>query len=698
MCEIKNMRTLIFILAAFLASYSYANEQFKAGSYVINVTPEKLPALINGHFTPRYFDKVKTPVNARCVVLQKGKEKIALVVVDSCGVGKVLLDEAKALIEKEIGIAKNQIMISSTHTHSAPSAKGALGSDAKGEYKKYLRDKIVQGVIEANKQLRPAEIGWGSCEAPEHTAVRRWLIRSDHTDKDPFGNISVKANMHAPGRGMEKVTGESGPEDPQLSLISFKGLDGNPIAVLANFSMHYFAGEQGISADYFGLFSEGLKNELSTNKNFVGIMSHGCSGDIWRRDYSKPAQKIKIEEYSKQMTKMAVDVYKNMKHYTADTLAMKEVRKEYDLRLPSNERLIWAKDIIAKMGDRGAKNKTEVYAREALMIHEMKKKTIVQQAIQIGDIGIATSPCETYALTGIKIKERSPLPKTMVIELANGTDGYIPPPEQHWFGGYNTWTARSAGLEIQAEPKITETAIALLEEVSGKPRRVYKQKSGKIVANTKALKPLAYYRLDEMDGKTVEDHTANNNNAFLEDGIAHFLTGPEAFKVNDQENRSIHFNGGRLAAGFSNLKTDYTVSFWVWNGFPNGERDITGWIFSRGNKLSLEKGDHFGINKQGFLCFQKSSKGSAKIVGKTEVKRWTWSHVSLVRKGETVSLYLNGKLEAKGSASTDFPTHFNQLYFGGRSDNKDFFEGRIDEVSVFDRALSSEDIKTLAGE
>ena len=40
-----------------------------------------------------------------------------------------------------------------------------------------------------------------------------------------------------------------------------------------------------------------------------------------------------------------------------------------------------------------------------------------------------------------------------VIELANGGDGYIPPPEQHLLGGYNTWPARSAGLEVGAEPR-----------------------------------------------------------------------------------------------------------------------------------------------------------------------------------------------------------------------------------------------------
>ena len=51
----------------------------------------------------------------------------------------------------------------------------------------------------------------------------------------------------------------------------------------------------------------------------------------------------------------------------------------------------------------------------------------------------------------------------MNIELANGSEGYIPPPEQHALGGYTTWPARTAGLEVQAEPKIVETVLWLFE-------------------------------------------------------------------------------------------------------------------------------------------------------------------------------------------------------------------------------------------
>ena len=105
------------------------------------------------------------------------------------------------------------------------------------------------------------------------------------------------------------------------------------------------------------------------------------------------------------------------------------------------------------MGDRLPKTQPEIYAKEQIILHERQSAEVVTQAVRIGKIAIATTPNETYAITGLKIKAASPLEKTMVIELANGGDGYIPPPEQHRFGGYNTWAARSAGLEVMAEPK-----------------------------------------------------------------------------------------------------------------------------------------------------------------------------------------------------------------------------------------------------
>ncbi|MCA9147630.1 MAG: hypothetical protein KDB05_32895, partial [Planctomycetales bacterium] len=169
-------------------------------------------------------------------------------------------------------------LISATHTHTAPSCMGALGTDADGDYLPVLRAGIVEALVKAEANLEPAQVGWAVRNAAEYTALRRWIRRPDRLAEDPFGNLTVRANMHA-GRNWDDVVGESGPEDPDLSLISVQSRDGRPIAVLANFSMHYFSGQKALAADYFGLFCDGLQEKLSHNQPgkppVVGLMSHG---------------------------------------------------------------------------------------------------------------------------------------------------------------------------------------------------------------------------------------------------------------------------------------------------------------------------------------------------------------------------------------------------------------------------------------
>jgi hypothetical protein len=285
-----------------------ARAELLAGAAVVDVTPDQMPVLINGGMLSKSSDSVKTRVNARAIVLagvdakSGNEERIAIVVVDSCMVPQVLLDDAKHRAASRTKLRADRIVVSATHTHSAPSSFGALGTDADPTYVPFLRERIAEAIVAAEQNLQPARVGWASADAPEFTALRRWVRRPDRVDRDPFDNPTVRANMHA-ARDHENVTGQSGPEDPELSIIAFETADGVPIAALANFSMHYF-GDKAISADYFGLFCEGLQNHVKSRhpkSKMVGIMSHGCSGDIWRRDYTQPDSwnaNLSIDEYT----------------------------------------------------------------------------------------------------------------------------------------------------------------------------------------------------------------------------------------------------------------------------------------------------------------------------------------------------------------------------------------------------------------
>ncbi len=388
--------TLLPILAALTAAPLHA--EFQAGSAVIDISPPKLPVLVNGGMMSRYVDKIKTPIHARAIVISDAKTQVAIVVADSCMMSREFLDDAKAMAAKKTGIPVDKMLISATHAHSAPASMGCLGTDPDPAYVPFLKEKLVEAIAAAQAARAPAKIGFAKADAAEFTALRQWIRRPDKLAEDPFGNMSVRANMHA-GRLWDDAVGESGPEDPDLSLISIQTKDGQPVAVLANFSMHYF-GDKDISADYFGLFSEGLKQRIDPQGRMVGIMSHGCSGDIYRVDYKVPEKdrpKPTIDEYTSGLLDIAMKAYATIQYREDSDIAMAEQRMTLKYRVPDKQRLEWAQRIMAEMGDRLAKTTTEVYAREQVILHERQQTEIVVQALRIGDIGIATTPNETYA-------------------------------------------------------------------------------------------------------------------------------------------------------------------------------------------------------------------------------------------------------------------------------------------------------------
>jgi len=693
--------TLVFCVVLLSAPIE-ATAEFRAGAAVVDVTPPELPVLVNGGMTSRSADKVKATVNARAIVLDDGHERLGIVVVDSCMMPRPLLDEAKELAAQRTKIRPDRMLISASHSHSAPASMGCLGTDADANYVPFLREKLAEALAAAEANLEPARVGWAVADAGQFTALRRWIRRPDRIAEDPFGNPTVRANMHA-GRNWDDVTGESGPEDPDLSLISFQAKDGRPLAVLANFSMHYF-GDQALSADYFGLFSEGLKSRIAPAQDddrppFVGILSHGCSGDIWKRDYKNATpsevEKYTIDRYAEGLLEIALGAYETIAYDGDVDLAMSEARLNLKYRVPDKQRLEWARQIVDAMEGEPPKTSTEVYAKEQIILDERQSTEIVVQALRIGDIGIATTPNETYALTGLKVKLQSPLPATMVIELANGGDGYIPPPEQLLLGGYNTWPARSAGLEVQAEPKITETALLLLEEAAGKPRRDFRQSRGPASTALLEAKPAAYWRLDELAGPVAADATGQDRDAFYEPAVAYFLEGPrsDALCTGGETNRAAHFAGGRLRARIANLTDKYSISLWLWNGMPVDAREVTGWMFSSGHDHGLgAHGDHLGMGgtagHPGKLIFLHGNdvEGTKPLAGRTEIQRWSWNHVVFVRDEKTVRVYLNGNSEPeiKTRLPAGSPVASDRLFFGGRCDNQSNWEGRLDEIAVFD--------------
>ena len=141
--------------------------------------------------------------------------------------------------------------------------------------------------------LAPARIGWGAGHKPEWLFNRRWLLKPDVKVPNPFGETTDRIQMNPPP-GSTYLQEPAGPVDPQLYVLSVQHADGRPLALLANYGLHYVGGTGPgtVSADYFGAFAERIQVLLQADHQdpgFVGIMTNGTSGDVNAIDFSKPA-------------------------------------------------------------------------------------------------------------------------------------------------------------------------------------------------------------------------------------------------------------------------------------------------------------------------------------------------------------------------------------------------------------------------
>lgn len=499
-----------------------------AGAAQVSVAPERFPVIVNCGFTEKTADKLTSPLLAKALVLREGGEELAIAIVDSCMMPRDLVDRAKREVTRRTGLREDRQLIAATHTHFAPAAMGCLGSDAEPGYADFLAARVAEAIVAARQRLAPAEAGAAAVDDAAHTFNRRFLYRPGKELMDPFGQRSVRANMH-PGYQNPDTLGPSGPIDPALTVLAIRArADRRPIAVLANYSMHYFA-SQPLSADYAGVFAEQLTAKMAAGvEGFVAMLSQGTSGDLMWMDYASPKRDLKIEEYTAGLTESALRALGQIRYAAKVPLAMAETRLTLGRRVPDAARLAWARQLAAAFAGRKPKTQPEIYAREAIYLYEEPRRELKLQALRIGELALTALPNEVFAITGLKLKARSPLALTMNLELANGSEGYIPPPEQHALGGYTTWPARTAGLEVEAEPKIVAAIVTLLEQVTGRPAR--KPAAPPAGGALRASKPALYWPMDD-----------------LETDPARFV-GPHALALEGVRGRAVHFVGGRLAA------------------------------------------------------------------------------------------------------------------------------------------------------
>ena len=462
-------------LLAVLGGGGAAAASLRAGAAAVDITPREFPLNMPGGFSANLAESAHDPLHARALVFDDGAMEIALVVVDNLGVAREAADEAKAAAAKQCGIPVEKILVASTHSHSAPSSNSKTGAAPAVAYRKVLVEGIAESIVRAHGALRPAAVGFAAQPLPEEVFNRRWYLKPGKMPLNPFGKMDeVKTN---PGTGPDVLDRPAGPTDPDITVIDVQEAKGRkPLALLASYSLHYVGNipKAQVSADYYGEVARLLPSRVGAGEDFVGIMANGTSGNINNIPFlvSRPPREP-FEQIRLVAGKVADAVWlvrRSMGSHRSDArLGM--VQREITLRLrhSSAEQVAYARTVLA-VKDEAARAQlprlAENYARSVLALTgAVESVTVPLQALRIGDLAVCAIPFETFVETGLELKRRSPFPRTLVIGIANGCYGYLPTPEQHKLGGYETWLG-TCRVQEDASTLITEQLLEILAELA----------------------------------------------------------------------------------------------------------------------------------------------------------------------------------------------------------------------------------------
>jgi neutral ceramidase len=448
------------------SSNAHAAGPLRVGAAAEMITPP-VGTPLAGYYEHRESTTVHDDLFAKAIVIERDGVKAALVVCDLITLPRNVIDEARRLIAESPGIPADRVMISATHTHTGPIVRGPSGEDPlKGDnvdktvsFGNTLPQRIAQAVKNADARLAPATAA-AAIGREEHVSFNRRFFMKD-------GTVGWNPMKRSP-----KVDRPAGPIDPDVPVVYFESLDGNkPIATHVSFAMHLdtVAGEE-ISADYPATIASILGKVKGPD--MVTVFATGACGDLNHLDNSSTEKQRGHDEAARIGTVLAGEVVKT---YTRlKPVADGPVRaKRQPVSLPLVELqpgdFEKARDFVLNPGKSKKTFLGPVWAYKVLDVAARKGAPldVEVQVIALGDeLAWVSLPGEVFTELGLEIKKRSPFKTTIIVELANGSIGYIPTKRAFAEGNYEPTTARCAAGSGET---LVETAVSLLNELHPQP-------------------------------------------------------------------------------------------------------------------------------------------------------------------------------------------------------------------------------------
>ncbi|NLD87176.1 MAG: hypothetical protein GX633_02825 [Clostridiales bacterium] len=389
----------------------------RAGFSVVDITPP-LNAPVVGSWTDRKIDGYKGPLSANTVVLEKNRERIAIISAELCEPETSLSNFVREEVERRFNIPKKNVFVAATHVHSGPK----VTNDPNDHYSQNLRMQLVTGVMKALADMEDVRIGIGKSESTLFTHNRR--LRA--------ANGEIAMNWFDP-KLLQDCTENEEERDPDIFSIRFERPDRSIKGFIINYSNHNNAmGGTYVNGDIGAYIGERLRDLYG--KNCVTLLLLGACGDVnWCdfKDIDWPRDSFHYRRIAEHILGHLLIIGSNLEYPEIDSISA-ECETEKMLEREFNE----YDSVIDRTFNYKPQGGLEVVQAK------MKKEPLREHDVNTGiirlgnDIVILTVNAEYFSAFALDIKKASQYKYTIISQLTNGCVNYVPTREAYKQGGY----------------------------------------------------------------------------------------------------------------------------------------------------------------------------------------------------------------------------------------------------------------------
>lgn len=461
----KVLLKLCLLTLICLFSQNTRASDLRVGVASVKITPP-IGIPLAGYYYERLAENIHDDIYAKAMVIESDGLKVAIVSCDLIRISADIVARVRSIVLKSTGIDTEHLMISATHSHTGPvipdkNDRYKINGKAAEIHTKYIIELpglIAESVKQAVAALAPAKISMGLGHEESISFNRRFFM----TD----GTVGW-----SPGKLNPKIIKPAGPIDPDVFVFYSETPEGKPILTYVNFALHLdTVGGMDISADMPYTLST-ILGKIKGNEMVV-FFSQGCSGNINHVNVKTKVPQKGQNEAQRIGTVLAGEViktYARMQTFDICKISAKRVVVKLPLAEVKANELPISQEIISKLGTPNAPKFPElVNAYKVIDVLNRKGEPVEAeiQAMALGDqCAIVGLPGEIFTELGMYLKSRSPYPYTMIVELTNGSIGYVPDRKAFIEGNYEPVSCRCAPGSGEI---LAEKALQLLNELKMK--------------------------------------------------------------------------------------------------------------------------------------------------------------------------------------------------------------------------------------